>query len=60
MDIIVIREKDLQSFRRPGLDLQSGRLVELAQPEEHEPVQLELPLEIISRRSRPSGVMVES
>lgn len=58
MDIIVIREEDLQAFRRPGLDLQSGRLVELAQPEEHEPIQLELPLELFCQRSRPGRVMI--
>ena len=41
-NIIVISEEDLQAFTRPGLDLQTGQIVELS-PAESDPVQLALP-----------------
>lgn len=40
---IVASREVLRGFKRPGLDLGTGQLVELALPIRGEPVQLELP-----------------
>lgn len=41
-DIFVISQEALQAFTKPGLDLQTGQIIELYPAAESVPVQLEL------------------
>lgn len=40
--VVIISQETLQAFTRPGLDLQTGQIIELYPVEEPAPVQLEL------------------
>lgn len=46
MVIVVVSQEALQAFIKPGLDLQTGEIVELSPQAEPAPEQLELPLDV--------------
>lgn len=51
--VVVVSQDALQAFRKPGLDLQTGEIIELSRRAEPDQVQLELPLEIFYPRLQP-------